>query len=65
MHKRNRHPVTRILQHDISHLKSRDKEVHLCWIPEHAGIQENEEANKAAVDAAKRREQYVPFFYKY
>ena len=64
MYKRNRHPVTRKLQHDIAHLKSRNKEVHLCWIPGHAGIQGNEEADRVAVDAAKRREQYIPVFYK-
>ena len=57
MRKRNCRPVTRKLQHDIAHLKSKNKEVHQCWILGHAGMHGNEKADRVAVDAAKRREQ--------
>ena len=53
------HPVCRAALHKINQLKDCNKHVRLCWVSSHVGIGGNEEANGAAVAAARRREEYI------
>ena len=45
-------------------LRSEGKVIKMCLIPSNTGITGNEDANKAAVAAAARPEQYISVYYK-
>ena len=53
------HPVARRLQHDVEEIKARDKQVKLCWVPGHSGINGNEMTDKAAKVATKEQEEFI------
>ena len=59
------HPVARKIIHDISRLQTESgKTVKLCWVPSHVGVAGNEEADKAAVAAARGVEEYIGVEYR-
>ena len=55
---------TRRLQHYIHGLRGTNKEVEICWIPGHVGIQGNEKADIVAVAAAHQMEEYILISYR-
>ena len=61
---RNRYPVIRKMFQETGEMKDRNKEIEMCWITSHVGIQGNEEADRAAETAARRAEQYIRVYYK-
>ena len=46
------HPLVVEIHRWLSMLHSTDKLVEFCWVPSHVGVRENEEADRAARDAA-------------
>ena len=46
------HPLVMEIHRWLSMLHSTDKLVEFCWVPSHVGVRENEEADRAARDAA-------------
>lgn len=62
---RIKHPVGRTILHDIYNLKTESrKQISLCWIPSHVGIHGNEAADRAAVAAAGKSEEYISIYYR-
>ena len=64
MNVRNNHPVCRHVLHNISALRGNNKNVKLLWIPSHVGISGNEEADRLAVAATSKTEEYIPIHYR-
>ena len=59
------HPIARKIIHNIDRLqRETGKLVHMCWIPSHVEIADNEAADKAAVAAAALPEEYTCIYYK-
>ena len=52
-------PKGRKLKHTIANLQEIGKIVELCWIPGHAGIPEDEVADKKAEEASRRQEEMI------
>ena len=62
---RNNHPLCRKMMHVIRQLQNRaNKSMEICWVPSHIGIPGNEDADEAAVTAARRSEVYITVYYK-
>ena len=62
---RNQHPVVRKIMHDIDRLRVNGSVVRLCWVMSRVGIVVNERADKAAVSASFRQEEYRWVCYRY
>ena len=59
------HPTARKILHKIDRLLAvNEKKVEMCWIPSHTGIPKNEDADRAANNAASMPEQHAPIYYK-
>ena len=61
---RNQHPVVRKIMHDVDRQRVNGSVVRLCWVPSHVGIVRNKRADKAAVSASSRQEEYICVYYR-
>jgi len=58
------HPALRKLQHDLFTLSEAGQAVDFCWIPGHAGIRGNEQADAFAKLASTHQEQFITIHYR-
>ena len=64
LNNRNDNPTIRITMHKLHLLQQQRVRVEICWIPSHIGIEGNEKADTKAKEAAKRRAELIPIYYK-
>ena len=57
------HPIALSINHRLNELATQHgKNVELCWVPSHCGIEGNERADTAAVQASRRDPEFIPIF---
>ena len=61
---RKEHPMIQKLAHGVQTLRESNKYVKFCWVPGHMGIWGNEMADAAAKQAAGRKEEFIPIYYR-
>ena len=59
----SKHPLVRLLQHEISSLNTLSVEIVLMWVPSHCGILGNERADLAAQMASTKKPEYISIIY--
>ena len=61
---RSDHPMLRKILHGVDDLHRQDRIVRFCWVPSRINIPDNEKADAATKEAARRPEEFIPIYYK-